>query len=110
MLGVLEHERSRGVDGHRPGASLGVGSLAGMDGPGCETEFVLLVQGSGVYGCRPLAVASLVSQRGGDRLLEEEMTLPDFEAADDRGRRVTSRDLLGKWAVVWWYVKADTPG
>ena len=38
------------------------------------------------------------------------MTLPDFEATDDRRRRMTRRDLLGKWAVVWWYVEADTPG
>jgi peroxiredoxin len=43
-------------------------------------------------------------------LLEEGMPLPDFDTIDDRGRRITRRDLLGKWAVVWWYLKADTPG
>jgi peroxiredoxin len=43
-------------------------------------------------------------------LLEEGMPLPDFDTTDDRGRRITRRDLLGKWAVVWWYLKADTPG
>jgi peroxiredoxin len=43
-------------------------------------------------------------------VLEEGTPLPDFDTIDDRGRRITRHDLLGKWAVVWWYLKADTPG
>jgi cytochrome oxidase Cu insertion factor (SCO1/SenC/PrrC family) len=36
--------------------------------------------------------------------------LPVFELVDHRGRVVTKADLLGRWTVIWWYVKADTPG
>ena len=41
-------------------------------------------------------------------MLEEGTQFPDFDTIDDRGQRIR-RDLLGKWAVVWWYLKADTP-
>jgi peroxiredoxin len=43
-------------------------------------------------------------------MLTEGMKLPDFEAVDQHGRRVTHRDLQGRWTVLWWFVKADTPG
>ena len=38
VLGVLEHERRRGVDRHRPAPGLGVGPLPGVDRPGVEPE------------------------------------------------------------------------
>ena len=36
--------------------------------------------------------------------------LPSFTALDDHGTVVDSSDWNGKWTVLWWYVKADTPG
>ena len=35
---------------------------------------------------------------------------PDFEAADDRGRRVKLSDFRGKKVVLWFFPKASTPG
>ncbi|MGQ0849966.1 MAG: redoxin domain-containing protein [Actinomycetota bacterium] len=43
-------------------------------------------------------------------MLEPGAPLPDFSLSDHRGRLVTKADLLGKWVVIWWYVRADTPG
>ena len=38
VLGILENERGRGIDGHRPGAGLGIGSLSGVYRHGCRTR------------------------------------------------------------------------
>lgn len=35
---------------------------------------------------------------------------PAFSAVDTDGNPVTSQDLLGKRAVLWFFPKADTPG
>jgi peroxiredoxin Q/BCP len=35
---------------------------------------------------------------------------PAFDLEDDRGERVKLEDLRGKWVVVFWYPKDDTPG
>jgi peroxiredoxin Q/BCP len=35
---------------------------------------------------------------------------PDFVAEDERGRRVSLRELRGKTVVLWFFPKADTPG
>ena len=35
---------------------------------------------------------------------------PDFEATDDRGRRVKLSDFRGKKVVLWFFPKASTPG
>jgi peroxiredoxin Q/BCP len=35
---------------------------------------------------------------------------PDFEVQDDSGRRVTLRDFRGRWVVLYFFPKADTPG
>lgn len=43
-------------------------------------------------------------------MLEPGTPLPAFTAADDDGNTVESGSWHGKWTVVWWYVKADTPG
>lgn len=37
-------------------------------------------------------------------------TLPEFTVLDHEGRPLHSRHLGGGWTVLWWYVKADTPG
>ena len=43
-------------------------------------------------------------------LLEEGSAAPDFSALNQDGRSVTLTDFRGKWLVMWWYPKADTPG
>lgn len=35
---------------------------------------------------------------------------PDFEAEDDEGKRVKLSDFLGKYIVLYFYPKDDTPG
>jgi peroxiredoxin Q/BCP len=35
---------------------------------------------------------------------------PDFTLSDDSGSTVALRDLRGRWVLLWWYPKADTPG
>jgi peroxiredoxin Q/BCP len=44
-------------------------------------------------------------------LLTEGTAAPAFEAPDGGGRRVSSRELVGKKPfVLWFYPKDDTPG
>ena len=35
---------------------------------------------------------------------------PAFSLSDQNGQTVSLSDLSGKWKVLWWYPKADTPG
>lgn len=42
--------------------------------------------------------------------LSEGDVAPGFELEDDRGGRVRLEDLRGKWVVLYWYPKDDTPG
>ena len=35
---------------------------------------------------------------------------PDFTTLDDSGRRVSLADFKGKWVVLYFYPRADTPG
>jgi peroxiredoxin Q/BCP len=35
---------------------------------------------------------------------------PQFTAVDDAGRRVSLSDFKGKWVVLFFYPKDDTPG
>jgi thioredoxin-dependent peroxiredoxin len=35
---------------------------------------------------------------------------PQFTTTDDAGRRVSLSDYKGKWVVLYWYPKDDTPG
>lgn len=37
-------------------------------------------------------------------------TAPDFDLEDDRAGRVKLGDLRGRWVVLYWYPKDDTPG
>lgn len=43
-------------------------------------------------------------------MLEPGTALPRLSLTDDHGDHLTSDDLRGRWTVLWWYVKADTPG
>ncbi len=43
-------------------------------------------------------------------LLTTGSPIPDFALASDRGAQVDARSLLGAWAVLFFYPKADTPG
>ena len=38
------------------------------------------------------------------------MHIPAFALPDQDGRLVTSTSLEGRWALLWWYPKAGTPG
>jgi peroxiredoxin Q/BCP len=35
---------------------------------------------------------------------------PTFTLSDDRGEQVSLEDLRGRWVVLYWYPKDDTPG
>ncbi len=35
---------------------------------------------------------------------------PDFTVPDHDGTPTTLSDFRGRWALLWWYPKADTPG
>lgn len=35
---------------------------------------------------------------------------PDFTVDDHDGNPLTLSDQRGKWVLLWWYPKADTPG
>lgn len=43
-------------------------------------------------------------------MLDPGTLLPDFTADDEDNVPVHSADWRGHWTVLWWYVKADTPG
>jgi thioredoxin-dependent peroxiredoxin len=43
-------------------------------------------------------------------MIEEGGPAPDFTLADQNGNEVTLSDLRGRWALVYFYPKADTPG
>ena len=42
--------------------------------------------------------------------LKEGDQAPQFETENDRGERVSLADQRGKWVVLYWYPKDDTPG
>jgi cytochrome oxidase Cu insertion factor (SCO1/SenC/PrrC family) len=59
--------------------------------------------------------ASKISRSRGDRtsvkaVLSEGTPAPDFTVPDQDGVPVTMSDLRGRWVLLWWYPKADTPG
>jgi peroxiredoxin Q/BCP len=42
--------------------------------------------------------------------LTEGDAAPSFDVESDRGERVKLDDMRGKWVVLYWYPKDDTPG
>jgi len=43
-------------------------------------------------------------------MIEPSAAAPDFTLANQDGAPVRLADFRGKWVVLWWYPKADTPG
>lgn len=43
-------------------------------------------------------------------MLAEGTQAPEFTALDHDGKSVKLSDYRGKWVLLWWYPKADTPG
>lgn len=43
-------------------------------------------------------------------MLSEGTIAPDFVALDQDGNEFRLSDHRGKWVLLWWYPKADTPG
>jgi len=43
-------------------------------------------------------------------VIQEGTQAPDFTVDADDGRTVSLRDYRGKWIVLYFYPKADTPG
>ena len=35
---------------------------------------------------------------------------PDFPVTDSEGSPFSLSDQRGRWVLLWWYPKADTPG
>ena len=48
--------------------------------------------------------------KGRRKMLKPKDNAPAWEAPDQDGRPVRSRDLAGKRYVLWFYPKAATPG
>src|SRR5580658_5925222 len=44
------------------------------------------------------------------RVLERGTTAPQFDLPDQDGEMVSLESLRGRWALLWWYPKAGTPG
>ena len=43
-------------------------------------------------------------------MIAEGVAAPDFTARTDEGNEVSLRDYRGKWVVLYFFPKADTPG
>lgn len=43
-------------------------------------------------------------------MLEEGARAPAFTLEDQGGHTVSLGDYRGRWVVLWWFVRADTPG
>lgn len=43
-------------------------------------------------------------------MLDVGVRAPAFTLPDQDGEPVSLGDLEGRWVVLWWFVKADTPG
>ena len=44
------------------------------------------------------------------KILEAGQTAPDFSISDQNGKKIELENLLGKWTVVYFYPRDDTPG
>ena len=43
-------------------------------------------------------------------MLGQGVPAPGFRLPDQHGNLVALENLRGRWVVLWWYVRADTPG
>jgi peroxiredoxin Q/BCP len=43
-------------------------------------------------------------------MLEPGSLAPTFTVPDQEGTPVSLEDQRGRWVLLWWYPKADTPG
>jgi peroxiredoxin Q/BCP len=43
-------------------------------------------------------------------MIEVGKKAPAFSVLDQDGKKVSSKDLLGRWTVLYFYPKDDTPG
>lgn len=43
-------------------------------------------------------------------MLAADQLAPEFELPDQNGKIVSLSSLRGKWVLLWWYPKANTPG
>jgi thioredoxin-dependent peroxiredoxin len=43
-------------------------------------------------------------------MLAEGTAAPDFDVPDQDAHPVRLFDQRGRWVLLWWYPKADTPG
>ena len=43
-------------------------------------------------------------------LIEPGKAAPAFTLPNQDGKSVSLRDFAGKYVLLWWYPKADTPG
>ncbi len=43
-------------------------------------------------------------------MLAADQLAPEFELPDQNGKTVSLSSFRGKWVLLWWYPKANTPG
>ena len=59
---------------------------------------------------RPMRFVRVQEDAKAMPLVKEGSTAPEFSALNQNRMPVTLADFRGKWLVLWWYPKADTPG
>ena len=59
---------------------------------------------------RCLAAVAQTNKENAMPLLDEGSPAPAFSVPNQDGATVSLDQLAGKWVVLWWYPKADTPG
>lgn len=43
-------------------------------------------------------------------MLSEGTKAPPLDLADQDGKITSLSDFAGRWVILWWFVKASTPG
>ena len=56
------------------------------------------------------AAVSQTNKENAMPLLDEGSPAPAFSVPNQDGTTVSLDQFAGKWLVLWWYPKADTPG
>ena len=61
-----------------------------------------------IRGMARYALKAIMGKQG--RIPQPGEMAPDFDVSSSSGERVCLSDLRGRWVVLWFFPKADTPG